>query len=114
MQSLIHQPHTHLFMCHCQGCHVALFKIPDTGSSSGCGTQFLAIDTCIVQYYYHFYTEQRTKIPDSPVKYQTIRLNTGHLATLVTAFMWNMCDCLMSTWFSFTRAVQSPPVMHFQ
>src|SRR6218665_2735608 len=28
-------------------------------------------DTCIVRYYHHFYTGQRAKIPDSPVKYRT-------------------------------------------
>src|SRR6218665_329366 len=28
-------------------------------------------DTCIVRYYFHFYTGQRAKIPDCPVKYRT-------------------------------------------
>src|SRR6218665_461844 len=28
-------------------------------------------DTCIVRYCFHFYTGQRAKIPDSPVKYRT-------------------------------------------
>ena len=35
-------------------------------------TKILKIpDTCIVRYYFHFYTVQRAKIPDTPVKYRT-------------------------------------------
>ena len=42
---------------------------PDTDSYSFCGTKYWAIYTCIVRYYYRFYTRQRTKY--SLVKYRT-------------------------------------------
>src|SRR6218665_160210 len=32
---------------------------------------YWAIYTCIVRYYYQYYTGQRAEIPDSPVKYRT-------------------------------------------
>src|SRR6218665_1166036 len=38
-------------------------------------SKYRAIGTCIVWYYYHFYTRQRAK-------YGTLQLNTGHLSTL--------------------------------
>jgi len=50
---------------------VVFSKILDTGSAKVGGTKYSAIDTCIIRYYHHFYTGQRAKIPDSPVKYQT-------------------------------------------
>jgi len=46
-------------------------KIPDTGSFGVGGTKYWAINAFIVRYYYHFYTGQGPKIPDSPVKYRT-------------------------------------------
>jgi len=60
---------------HVYGCQMTFSKIPNSGSGSVCGTKYWAIYTCIVLYYYHFYTGQK---PDNP-------LNTGHLAALT---MW--------------------------
>jgi len=41
---------------HIYGCQVALSNIPDTVYASVCGTKYIAIYTCILRYYYHFYT----------------------------------------------------------
>jgi len=54
-----------------------------TGSASVCGTKYSALGTCVVWYYYHFYTGQRAKIPDSPVKY---------LATVTVTIHWCSSD----------------------
>jgi len=45
--------------------------MPDTGRASILGTNYVAIYTCIVRYYYQHYTGQRAEIPDSPVKNRT-------------------------------------------
>jgi len=50
---------------------LSLSKIPDTSSAIVGSTKYRDIDTCIVRYYYRFYTVQRAKIPDTPVKYRT-------------------------------------------
>ena len=69
---------------------MAFSKIPDTGSFSVGGTKYWAISTCIVRYYYHFYTRQRRgpKIPDSPVKYRT----SGNPAALIGFYFYVLMD----------------------
>ena len=72
---------------------MVLYKIPDTGSDNVCGTKSWAIDTCIVRYYYRFYTGQRPKIPDSPVKLPD--------AWQPYALIWvlKFCSCSDSIWY---------------
>jgi len=45
--------------------------------------RFKIPDTCIVRYYLRFYTGQRAKIPDCPVKYRTPGNPNIHVAGLI-------------------------------
>ena len=40
-------------------------------NTTACGTKYWVMFTCIVQGYYNFYTGQKSKILESPVKYRT-------------------------------------------
>ena len=57
---------------------MALSKIPDTGRASVCVKYLLNL-------HMHWYYFTAIFIPNKELKYHTVRLNTGHLATAIVA-----------------------------
>ena len=60
------------------GLQVALPKVPDTGRASICAQN--------IELFTHVLSGNNINfIPDKESKYRTVRLNTGHLATIISA-----------------------------